>query len=147
MHLDHFNGAAKNVFVVSIVAANKEYRGINLPTQMYSYLIQEEGLILVSDEIQTLGGRSVWEKLAKIKGIGIYGYNTNTKKVFSVDMDDIFNEDIYDDGLNDETFHNHPDSKGIGLYLVHSHVTAMGANIEVESKINEGTTFTITFKS
>ena len=126
MHLDHFNGAAKNVFVVSIVAANKEYRGINLPTQMYSYLIQEEGLILVSDEIQTLGGRSVWEKLAKIKGIGIYGYNTNTKKVFSVDMDDIFNEDIYDDGLNDE------------IETLES---------EVESKINEGTTFTITFKS
>jgi PAS domain S-box-containing protein len=46
-----------------------------------------------------------------------------------------------------ETFHNHPDSKGIGLYLVHSHVTAMGANIEVESKVNEGTTFTITFKN
>ena len=46
-----------------------------------------------------------------------------------------------------ETFHNHPDSKGIGLYLVHSHVTAMGADIEVESKVNEGTTFTISFKS
>jgi PAS domain S-box-containing protein len=46
-----------------------------------------------------------------------------------------------------ETFHDRPDSKGIGLYLVHSHVTAMGANIEVESKVNEGTTFTISFKN
>jgi len=46
-----------------------------------------------------------------------------------------------------ETFHNNPDSKGIGLYLVHSHVTAMGANIAVESNINEGTIFTITFKN
>lgn len=43
-------------------------------------------------------------------------------------------------------FHNHTDSKGIGLYLVHSHVTSMGGKITVESKVNEGTTFTITFK-
>ena len=44
------------------------------------------------------------------------------------------------------TFHNRTDSKGIGLYLVHSHLTGMGGKIEVESKVNEGTTFTIWFK-
>jgi PAS domain S-box-containing protein len=45
-----------------------------------------------------------------------------------------------------QKFHNHTDSKGIGLYLVHSHVTSLEGKIEVESKINEGTRFTITFK-
>jgi hypothetical protein len=45
-----------------------------------------------------------------------------------------------------QRFHNHPDSKGIGLYLTHSQITAMGGSIEVESIENVGTTFTITFK-
>jgi PAS domain S-box-containing protein len=43
-------------------------------------------------------------------------------------------------------FHNNADSKGIGLYLIHSQITALGGNIEVESEVNIGTTFTITFK-
>ncbi len=45
-----------------------------------------------------------------------------------------------------QKFSNQLDSKGIGLYLVHNHVTSMGGIIEVDSKLNEGTTFTITFK-
>ncbi len=43
-------------------------------------------------------------------------------------------------------FHNHPESKGVGLYLVHSQVTSLGGIIEVDSKVNIGTTFTISFK-
>jgi PAS domain S-box-containing protein len=43
-------------------------------------------------------------------------------------------------------FHHHTDSKGIGLYLVHNHVTSLGGEIAVESKVNEGTTFTISFR-
>ncbi len=42
-------------------------------------------------------------------------------------------------------FHNHSESKGVGLYLVHSQLTALGGFIEVDSKENVGTTFTITF--
>lgn len=45
-----------------------------------------------------------------------------------------------------QKFHNHIDSSGIGLYLIHSHITNLGGSIEVESKINEGAKFTITFK-
>ncbi|WP_244526883.1 PAS domain-containing sensor histidine kinase [Pseudozobellia thermophila] len=37
------------------------------------------------------------------------------------------------------------DSKGVGLYLVHNHVTSLGGSISVESAVNEGTTFTIKF--
>jgi signal transduction histidine kinase len=44
-----------------------------------------------------------------------------------------------------QKFHNHPDSKGIGLYLVHSQITALGGSIEVESEENEGTKFIISF--
>lgn len=45
-----------------------------------------------------------------------------------------------------KTFNNNPDSKGIGLFLVKNQIDAMGGTIEVESKLNEGTAFTIYFK-
>ncbi|MBO0590375.1 PAS domain S-box protein [Cellulophaga sp. E16_2] len=45
-----------------------------------------------------------------------------------------------------QRFHSTKDSKGVGLYLVHSHITEMGGKIAVTSAVNEGTTFTITFK-
>ncbi|PKB15337.1 PAS domain-containing sensor histidine kinase [Flavobacterium sp. 5] len=45
-----------------------------------------------------------------------------------------------------QKFNNHIDSKGIGLYLVNNHITTLGGKIDVESKINKGTTFTISFK-
>ena len=45
-----------------------------------------------------------------------------------------------------QTFHDQYDSKGIGLYLVHSHITDLGGSISAESTINQGTTFTISFK-
>lgn len=44
-----------------------------------------------------------------------------------------------------QRFHSHTDSKGLGLYLVKSQVEAMGGTISVESKVNEGTTFTLQF--
>jgi PAS domain S-box-containing protein len=47
-------------------------------------------------------------------------------------------------GLN-QTFHSHTDSKGVGLYLVHRHVTSLGGHISVDSTPGEGTTFTISF--
>ena len=45
-----------------------------------------------------------------------------------------------------QRFHERSDSKGIGLYLIHSQVTALGGKISVSSKVNEGTTFYIKFK-
>lgn len=59
-----------------------------------------------------------------------------------------FNKDEVKDrifGLS-QTFNNQPKSKGIGLYLVHTHMTSLGGHISVESKINEGTEFTLSFK-
>lgn len=48
-------------------------------------------------------------------------------------------------GLN-QKFHSNEDSKGIGLYLIHNHITKMNGTIDVESEVNVGTKFTITFK-
>lgn len=48
-------------------------------------------------------------------------------------------------GLYKKLRDNH-DSNGIGLYLVYNHVIALGGRIAVERKINEGATFTMSFK-
>ncbi|MDI1256225.1 MAG: PAS domain S-box protein [Flavobacterium sp.] len=54
-----------------------------------------------------------------------------------------FSEKIF--GLY-QRFHNYPDSKGLGLYLVKSQIESMGGEIEIDSEVNKGTTFTIKFK-
>ena len=57
-----------------------------------------------------------------------------------IDLDkygnDIFN--LY------RTFHKNEDSEGVGLYLIKNQIESFGGTIEVESKINIGSIFTIT---
>lgn len=45
------------------------------------------------------------------------------------------------------SFHDHHDSKGIGLYLVNNYMVSLGGNIQFESKVNVGTTFFLNFRS
>lgn len=44
-----------------------------------------------------------------------------------------------------QRFHDYPDSKGLGLYLVKSQIESLGGNITIESEVNKGTQFTLTF--
>jgi signal transduction histidine kinase len=46
-----------------------------------------------------------------------------------------------------QRFHSHTEGKGLGLYLVKSQVEAMGGTITIESEVNKGTSFTITFNN
>ncbi|MES2573558.1 MAG: PAS domain S-box protein [Bacteroidota bacterium] len=75
----------------------------------------------------------------KVKGKSQLIYSDNG---LGFDMDKV-RDKIF--GLH-QKFHNHIDSNGIGLYLIYNHITNLGGRIEVESKINEGAKFTITFK-
>jgi len=43
-------------------------------------------------------------------------------------------------------FHFHVDGKGMGLYLVKSHLVAMGGRIEIQSQVDKGSTFRAYFK-
>lgn len=45
-----------------------------------------------------------------------------------------------------KTFHGNNDARGVGLFITKNQVEAMGGKIEVESTLNEGTTFKIYFK-
>ena len=46
-----------------------------------------------------------------------------------------------------QRFHDYPDSKGLGLYLVKSQVVSMGGSIWVESELGKGSSFMISFKN
>jgi signal transduction histidine kinase len=45
-----------------------------------------------------------------------------------------------------QRFHSHVNGSGVGLFITKTQVTSMGGKIEVESEVDKGTTFTITFK-
>lgn len=45
-----------------------------------------------------------------------------------------------------QRFHDYPDSKGLGLFLVKSQIETMGGTISIQSEIEKGTEFTLTFK-
>lgn len=58
-----------------------------------------------------------------------------------------------DMGLNGEKifglyqrFHDHPESKGLGLYLIKSQIESLGGAIHINSQLDKGTKFTITLK-
>jgi signal transduction histidine kinase len=42
-----------------------------------------------------------------------------------------------------KTFHGNTDAKGIGLFITKNQIEAMGGKIEVESAVDEGTTFKV----
>ncbi len=44
------------------------------------------------------------------------------------------------------TFHRHPDSKGVGLFMTKTQIEAIGGSIGVESEVDKGTTFKIILK-
>ena len=45
-----------------------------------------------------------------------------------------------------KTFHNHKDSRGIGLFITKNQIEAMDGSIDVESTVNKGTKFIINLK-
>lgn len=58
-----------------------------------------------------------------------------------IDMDK-FGPKIF--GLR-KTFHNHPDARGVGLFITKAQVESMGGVIRVESEIGKGSNFIINF--
>ncbi len=95
-------GKYKNSYNTHLLSIKPEYSSLNIPVKFYSWLIKKQDLILVSCDKQSIGGRSVWEKLANYPGIHIFGYNQKTKELFEIDSSELFNENIYTQEIDDE---------------------------------------------
>ncbi len=70
-----------------------------------------------------------WCLSVKDNGLGMNLENIDSYKIFG----------LY------QRLHSHVEGKGLGLYLVKTQVEALGGAVEVESKLNEGTTFRVYF--
>lgn len=115
---------------VSVLNINKAYIEsilLNLLTNSLKYKAEDKKLKIT---ITTSEHDDNAVLVFKDNGIGI-DLERNRDKVFG----------LY------QRFHNYPHSKGLGLYLVKSQVETMGGTIEIESEVNIGTTFTLTFKN
>lgn len=115
---------------VTVVNVNKTYIEsilLNLLTNSIKYRSESRTLKITITATQLNDSITL---VFKDNGIGI-DLERNRDKIFG----------LY------QRFHDYPDSKGLGLYLVKSQVEAMGGNISIDSEVNKGTTFTLIFKN
>ncbi|WP_348798755.1 PAS domain-containing protein [Flavobacterium adhaerens] len=115
---------------VTKVNTNKSYLEsilLNLFTNSFKYRSHNRPLVLnidlsITDQIVTIHFQD--------NGIGI-DLEKHKNKIFG----------LY------QRFHNLPDSKGLGLFLVKSQIKTMGGDISIQSEVEKGTKFSLTFKS
>lgn len=82
---------------INEVAFYKEYLGLGLATKIYAFLILKLNYILWSENAQTKGGKSIWDKLAKINGINVFTWDITNNEAISLDKNDLNNDtDLYD---------------------------------------------------
>jgi PAS domain S-box-containing protein len=115
---------------VTTIHTNKAYLEsiiLNLLTNSIKYRSEDRKLAI---EITSTKINNTIIVAFKDNGIGI-DLKRNKDKIFG----------LY------QRFHNYPDSKGLGLYLVKSQIESLGGTIDIESVVNKGTTFTLTFKA
>ena len=99
---------------------------LNFTTNAIKYRSQDRDSLL---RFSVINKRKTVQLIIEDNGLGI-DLNRHRQKLFG----------MY------KTFHNHKDSRGIGLFITKNQIEAMGGKIMVESKVNEGTRFIINFK-
>ncbi len=80
-------------------------------------------------------------------------------KILTKNLENFISLQIIDNGLGIDlkenksklfgmykTFHQHKDSRGIGLFITKNQIESMGGRIEVESEVDKGSTFKVYFK-
>ncbi|NBL64887.1 PAS domain-containing protein [Flavobacterium sp. NST-5] len=112
-------------FIVKFNGAYLESILLNLTTNAIKYLNPES-----KPEIQYEAGLEGNKKVLSITDNGL-----------GIDLS-LYGEALF---KMHETFHQHPDSRGVGLYITKSQVEAMGGEIKVSSEVGKGTTFKIYF--
>ena len=115
----------ENNLIVNLIPAYLDSILLNLVSNAIKYRSETRNLIVTIKGHKTLNGIKIE---ISDNGQG-FDYEKNKDKVFG----------MY------KTFHFGEESRGFGLYITKSQVEVMNGKITVQSKENEGTTFTINF--
>lgn len=119
-----------NIAKAPYLFVNKSYIEsifLNLITNALRYSSPDR-ILEIDISSQIIGNETIL--IFKDNGVGI-DLSRNSEKLFG----------LY------QRFHDYPDSKGLGLYLVKSQVLSMGGSITVESELGIGSSFIIRFKN
>ena len=72
-----------NCWSVSMVRIDSQYKGFGLAKKIYKFLLSKmENFVLVSGQHQSVGGRYIWNELAKDKSINIFARKSRTSKFY-----------------------------------------------------------------
>ncbi|MBI3481795.1 MAG: HAMP domain-containing histidine kinase [Bacteroidetes bacterium] len=123
MHIETDFRQAPMVFTVRPILTSVLY---NLASNAIKYRSPDRALILKIKTARSDDG-AVLE--VSDNGLGI-DLNQNDRNVFG----------LY------KRFHTHTDGKGLGLYLVKLQIESLGGSVEVQSELNVGSTFKVSFK-
>jgi signal transduction histidine kinase len=99
---------------------------LNLISNAIKYRSTERNLKI---HVHTKSTKNGIELLVKDNGLGI-DLERQGKKIFKLH----------------QTFHRHKDAKGIGLFMTKNQIESLEGTIEVESNVNKGSIFKVTFK-
>lgn len=118
---------------------------INVPNDIFVYFnkayLESVLLNLISNALRY--SHALRKPVIEITGESIGGGSILRIKDNGVGIDLSKNKDKLF-GLN-QTFHGNSDARGFGLFITKNQIEAMGDRIDVESKVGEGSTFTIVF--
>ena len=117
------NTSFKNALGVDYIPAYMESLYFNMLSNAIKYRRSNEPLVIEIESGKQNG--NTWLSF-KDNGLGI-DLVRNGEKLFG----------IY------ETFHRNPEARGLGLFITHNQIDSVGGKILVESKVDEGSKFTI----
>jgi PAS domain S-box-containing protein len=164
---DTINDLSKIIVIKDNTAVDKELITIsvtvdNIIKQLGFLLLEKKPKIILNydKDVVVYGNKLYFESIVINLMTNALKYN-NPKNTLEIEIDSYNDEKftylmIKDNGLGIDLekykdkifglyqrFHNYPDSKGLGLYLVKSQVISLGGDIQVKSEVGVGTTFTV----
>lgn len=127
-----------------------EQMGISLITNFSSHHIQFNKSYLESILMNLLSNAIKYRNLNRILEIRVALFKDENKNSILTFTDNGIGIDMESNkdevfGLH-QRFHSHVNGNGVGLFITKSQITSLGGSIEVSSKVNEGTTFSITLR-
>ena len=112
----------KPVFKIGALSKTDDSNGI-MAHEVYNHLLQHgpTGTTLVSTA-QSAGGKSVWQRLAKTKGVSVHGFDPETNEVYNTDkhLDSDYDHETHADPRDKESHVGGENNKVLNRWLVAS---------------------------